>query len=158
MAPALLMSLFQQHDSVCLPCKDSKEICVLCAAKKVITEDEAGVEIRHIQPSNMAWLAKYSTLGTFRSRHSTFGSSSAHSSNIPAAGKVTGGRRWPPVTLGDHWQMLMDSVWCGVPVGAKIRYGFQRSPLVFTGPPHSRLPVISIGVHRIIVVATGDQW
>ncbi|KAJ7474397.1 hypothetical protein B0H11DRAFT_1918428 [Mycena galericulata] len=41
-------------------------------------------------------------------------------SNIPAAGKVTGGRRWPPVTLGGHWQMLMDSVWRGVPAGAKI--------------------------------------
>ncbi|KAJ7465432.1 hypothetical protein B0H11DRAFT_1922235 [Mycena galericulata] len=42
------------------------------------------------------------------------------SSNIPAAGKVTGGRRWPPVTLGGHWQMLMDAVSRGVPVGAKI--------------------------------------
>ncbi|KAJ7485016.1 hypothetical protein B0H11DRAFT_1914007 [Mycena galericulata] len=47
MAPALLMSLFQQHDSVRLP---GKEIHVLCEAKKVATEDEEGV-IRQVRIS-----------------------------------------------------------------------------------------------------------
>ncbi|KAJ7501647.1 hypothetical protein B0H11DRAFT_1908082 [Mycena galericulata] len=64
----------------------------------------------------------------------------AAASNIPAAGKVTGGRRWPPVTLGGHWQMLMDTVSRGAPVGVKIRYGFRRSTSVFTGPLTSLSP------------------
>ncbi|KAJ7501148.1 hypothetical protein B0H11DRAFT_1908459 [Mycena galericulata] len=63
-------------------------------------------------------------------------------SNIPAAGKFAGGRRWTPLASGGRWQILFAIVCLG------SNSGCRQSPSAFTATDSRRISPYTIGSRR----------